>query len=476
MQTAAESSGTGSAVYCSALEFTFIYKSFCQEPSMLRKAVLISVLALSQFGVAQSVPGANMQGTLAKRPFSFEEMMKLKRVEEPVPTPDGKWVLFAAVDVDLEANTKTPHIWVVPLSGGESRKLTNGKEGEDRPRISPDGKTVAFVSAQGGSQQIWAFEFDSANGTMNGEPRKITDIPTEADGEIWSPDGKYLLFTSRVFPDCLGAPAEEACNKERDDATAKSKVQAKIFTRLFYRHWNAYTDYKRSHLFLIDAACAEPPMPTPKPPVAQQPQAPPGKTIVEVCDNCPPVHTCGPRDITPGDYDVPPFSLGGPDDYDISPDGKEVAYTSNHEPVEAISTNNDIWLVSTDCWGEATKCEPRKISTSPGSDSTPRYSPDGKWIAWRMQKRNGYESDKFNLVIYDRKTGEIKNLTEDFDTWVESFLWEKDSKTLDFAADHEGSTPIYAVGLSGGLEGVVRGSNDDLALTPDGRSILFTQM
>ena len=432
---------------------------------VLRKAAFTAVLAFSQITLAQSAPGANMVGanmqlTQAKRPFTFADLMKLKRVEEPVPTPDGKWVLFGAVDVDLDANTKIPHIWIVPLGGGESRQLTNGKEGEDRPRISPDGKTVAFTSAKDGSQQIWGVSFDSAIGTFAGEPRKLTSISTEADGEIWSPDGKNLMFVSRVYPDCAGSPSEaDTCNKQRDEAASKSKVQAKIFTKLFYRHWNAYADGKRSHLFVVSAE---------------------GGTA---------------RDITPGDYDVPPFSLGGPDDYDISPDGKEVAYTSNHEPVEAISTNNDIWLVPIDC-GEAgvPKCEAKKISTSPGSDDAPRYSPDGKWIAWRMQKRNGYESDKFNLVVYDRKSGEIKNLTENFDTWVESYVWTPDSKTIYLAADSAGEQPVYSLDLAkeliGGEPGndvtvhlthvniasLTSGFNDDLTITPDGKELLFTRM
>ncbi len=98
--------------------------------------------------------------------------------------------------------------------------------------------------------------------------------------------------------------------------------------------------------------------------------------------------------------------------YAFSPDGKEVAFTSNIDEVEAASTNNEIFIVPT------AGGTPKKISTSPGSDSTPLYSPDGKWIAWRMQKRAGYESDRFRLVIYNRQTGEIKNLTEGFDRWV----------------------------------------------------------
>ena len=108
-----------------------------------------------------------------------------------------------------------------------------------------------------------------------------------------------------------------------------------------------------------------------------------------------------PRDLTPGDHDVPPFSLGGQDMYAVSPDGKELAYTSNIDEVEATSTNNEIFLVP------MAGGTPKKISTSPGSDSTPIYSPDGKWIAWRSQARAGFESDKFALIIYDRQTGSV---------------------------------------------------------------------
>src|SRR5438067_5683239 len=121
---------------------------------------------MRRFLIAAWVVAVVFPSAAEKRPFTFEDMMRLKRVEEPVPTPDGKWVLFGAVDVDLAANTKTPHIWIVPLSGGESRQLTSDKSGEDRPRISPDGKTLAYVSSQGGSSQIWAVGFDAATGAL----------------------------------------------------------------------------------------------------------------------------------------------------------------------------------------------------------------------------------------------------------------------------------------------------------------------
>ena len=404
---------------------------------MRRIAILLLLLISLPFSVAQG-----------KRPFTFEDMMKLKRINEPIVSPDGKWVIFSAVHVDLAQNTKIPHIWIVPIAGGESRQLTSDA-GEDRPRFSPDGKWVAYISPKEGGSQIWLIGFDTATGSFTGEPRRLTSISTEADGETWSPDGKNLIFVSKVYPDC----PDDACNKQRDEERAKFKVQARIYTTLFYRHWNTYFDGKRSHIFVVS------------------------------------VDGGAARDLTPGDYETPQFTVGGADGYDVSPDGKEVAYSSNHDPVPAASTNNEIFIVP------ITGGEARKISNSPGSDETPRYSPDGKWIAWRMQKRAGYESDRFRLVIYDRKSGEIKNLTEDFDRWVESYVWAAGSSKIYFSAELEGESPLFVVlvkpesrfltndyGLAPpdvpmlNLRRIAGGYNDNLAISPDGITLLFTRM
>ena len=200
----------------------------------LRLSAFIFVFASATF--AQT---ASQSSAIAKHPFTFEDMMALKRLSAPVPSPDGKWVVFAAEDVDLEANTKTSHLWIVPASGGESRRLNETPNHEERPRFSLDGKRLIWTSKATDPTQIWMCDFDSDSGVLKTKPHQVTDISTGADGGIWSPDGKNIVFVSAVYPDCnppppgSGAASADDCNKQRDEELKKSKVKAKIFTRLF---------------------------------------------------------------------------------------------------------------------------------------------------------------------------------------------------------------------------------------------------
>jgi len=242
------------------------------------------------------------------------------------------------------------------------------------------------------------------------------------------------VFVSAVYLDCK----DDGCNKQRDEDLKKSKVKAKIFSRLFYRHWNAFTEFKRSHLFVIPAGATVEAGVSP----ALSPGSPPASA-----SGGPLQKSTMARDLTPGDHDVPPFSLGGQDMYTISPDGQEVAYTSNVDEVEATSTNNEIFVVPIS--GGA----PKKISTSPGSDTTPLYSPDGKYLAWRSQARAGFEADKWRLLTYNRQSGKLADTAANFDRSVGSFAWRPSPQTppqsIWFTAEDEGNSMLFGTDAEG---------------------------
>jgi WD40-like Beta Propeller Repeat len=194
----------------------------------MKPKLVATALTLAAATLAQSPPSAST----AKHPFTFEDMMKLKRLDEPVPSPDGKWVVFSAIDVDLDANTKISHLWIVPASGGESRRLNETPNHEERPRFSPDGKRLIWTSRATDPTQIWMCDFDPEAGRLIGKPHQVTSISTGADGAIWSPDGKNIVFVSAVYPDCNPVAAatsgvtSDDCNKQRDEKLKSSKTDA----------------------------------------------------------------------------------------------------------------------------------------------------------------------------------------------------------------------------------------------------------
>jgi len=393
------------------------------------------------------------QGAVSgKRPMTFDDLQRMKRIDDPQISPSGKWVMFSAVDVDLAANTKVSHLWVVPL-GGDSvarsaeKQVTFWKEGESNGRFSPDGKQVLFVATDSttGLSQIFLAAWNEATGTL-GTPKRLTNVSTEADGGVWSPDSQRILFVSRVYPECSDEESwlqEEACNKRRDDAAAKSPVKAMIFTHLLYRHWDHYIGDKRSHLMVVSASD--------------------GNQV---------------RDLTPrrevGDAEVPVFSLGGPRGYAWAPDSKEVAYVTNLDVEPAASTNNDVITLRLDEPGARAV----KISTSPGSDDAAAYSPDGRYIAFRSQARAGFESDRFRLMLYDRQAKTIREMLPKFDNWVDEFTWAPDSKTIYFVSGEMGEENILStqVDLPEATAVANKAEYGGLQVSPDGRTLVASVM
>ena len=355
-------------------------------------------------GLAGLAAPANLAGQ-TRRPLRFEELAKLQRLGGFAVSPDGGRVAFALGTPDVEANTTRSSIWTAPSAGGAApTRLTTGEKDAD-PAFSPDGKRLAFVSDREGGPQVWVLDLSGGN------PVRATSLATGVNAFSWSPDGASFLVSSDVFPEC----ADTECLDRVVKARASAKVRARVAERLLYRRWDSWKDGTRSHIWRIPIPAA-------------------GLKI-------------GPAvDLTPGDRDAPPFEVGGGVAWSVSPDGRELVYPSNPDRDEALSTNADLYTVPLS-GGVAAK---NLTSANRAFDGSPRYSPDGKWIAYRAQKRPGFESDRFSLMLLERSTGAVRGLTESFDFWVEAFDWTPDSRTVVFAAQVRGRESLYKVPVSSG--------------------------
>ncbi len=362
-----------------------------------------------------------------KKAFTIEDLYHIKSVRDPQISPDGKWVAFVVTEYQLHEGKSNSEIYAMRIDGSDLHQLTNNPAADYSPRWSPDGRDILFISTREKGAQLWLLPFHG------GEPKQLTHISTGVSGPIWSPDGKWVAFSSSVFPEC---GADDACNKEIQDAMDEGPVQAHLADELLYRHWTSYRDGRYTHTMLLNVESGE------------------------------------IRDLTPGKYDSPPFALGGGQGFVFSPNGKELCFVSNHDKNQALSTNKDLFLLSLD-GGEA-----RNITAdNKAYDADPQYSPDGRYIAYRTQKVPGYESDRFRLALYDRKTGEKRIITEPFDNWVESFQWAPDGKSIYFTADVKGHYPLYRVDIrSGKIQQVLDAKTiDAFTISPKGKWIVLAR-
>lgn len=327
---------------------------------------------------------------LAQAPFTVKDLIAMKRVADPRVSPDGRTVLYTVGVVDLASNKTLTQIYSRPVSGGAERQLTNDSSSSSQPRWSPDGKRIAFV--HGG--QIWTMD---PNGS---DRRQVTSLSTGAGGPVWSRDGKQIAFGSDVYPECTS----DACNKAEAEKAENSKVKAHVTERLLFRHWVEWRDRLRTHVFVVSSSGG----------IA--------------------------RDVTPGDFDAPPYGAATGVDYTFTPDGSGIVFLRNPDKVEALSTNSDIYIAS------LSKGEAKNITAANhGYDASPMYTPDGRYLLYRSQATATFEADRWRIMRYDPKTGESVELTRGFDQQVDEFTISPDSKTVYFTAGQRGKAPIFSV-------------------------------
>ncbi len=323
---------------------------------------------------------------VAARPLQIEDVFKARRIADPQLSAAGD-LAYQVGTVDMAANRTVTRIWFRP-SGGEPRELDLGEGSQTRPRFSPDGKRLAYQT--GG--QVWTVDLTSR------ERRQLTRLSGGGEGQVWSPDGKWVAFLSTTVPS-----GDEAANAAYLKEKETSKVTGRVYDTLSYRHWNAWKDARQvSHLFVVPADGSAP-----------------------------------PRDLTAGlATDVPNYAdVSAGDGFAWAPDSRTLAFDSHPDQAKATTTNGEIYEVA--LTGGAVK----KVSDNPAMDNTPRYSPDGRYLAWRAQRRPGFEADKWELWVMDRTTGKVVRTTQAFDQSFGDFQWR--GTDLIATSDRQGHTDLF---------------------------------
>ena len=361
-------------------------------------AFVFAVLALSLSSPADSAPRQSRAASTATRLITIDDYFQIRDVGQPELSPDGQWVVYTVRTKMLKEDKNETRIWMVSTHGGDPLPMTDESVSSSHPRWSPDGKYLAFTSSRnGGKSQVWLLN------RLGGEAVRLTDILQGVGDFEWSPDSTRLVL---VLKDPKPEDAEAA--KEKDKTPPKPKTQPPyVIDRLqFKQDTVGYLDNHRSHLYVFNIE---------------------KKSITQ---------------ITSGDFDDSEPAW--------SPDGKTLAFTSNRStPDPDRNFNTDIWVVdaeNTDKGAHLTQ-----ITTNPGADRSPSWSPDGKRIAFVSQidaKAIDYATQ--HLAIAPSTGGEEKVLTLALDRSVRRPRFSLDGNSIYFLTEDDGTQNLCRIPATGG--------------------------
>ena len=359
------------------------------------------------FGVSSVLAVGALAAQPASKPFTVDDLVRLKRLTDPRTSPDGRYVAYVLSETDMEANKRRTDLWLLDLNAKEAtpRRLTQNPANDSSPRWSADGKSLYFISTRSGSPQVWRLQL------AGGEATQVTDYPRDVGSLEVAPRGNRIAVSMEVFVDC----ADLQCTKDRAEAKEKQKATGRIYDRIFIRHWDTWSDGTRSHLFVANVGAD-------------------GKAGV-------------PVDVSKRlDADVPSKPFGGDEEFTFTPDGDAMVFAARVAGRdEPLSTNFDLYQAPAD--GSAA---PKNLTADNKAwDTQPVFLANGD-LAYIAMDRPGFEADRFHVVLRDAKTGATRPLTQAWDRSVSHLGVTADGKRLLATTDDVGQEALYAIDVPSG--------------------------
>lgn len=355
-----------------------------------------------------------------RAPLSPEAIWKLQRLGDPDISPDGRLAVAPVTRYELIDNRGLTDLWLFPTDGSPARQLTSDAASDSDPHFSPDGRWIAFVSKRGDDKQSQVYVIP----TDGGEARRVTNLPTGAFAPKWMPGSSRIAFLSRVWPDLASWEDQGKRLKEREE----SKMTARVWNSAPIAYWDRWLDDRETHIYVVERGGG---------PIA----------VVTVGSGA----SVDLRD--PG---------GG--SYDVSPDGAEFAFAA--ETARGNRSNYDVFTIPTS-GGQAKNI----TSANSADDGSPRYSPDGRYLAFLQQRLVGFYADRARLMLQDRRTNTARGLTEGFDRAASGIVWAPDSRALYGAIDDAAARRIYRFDLNGAQRRITN-ANDYSSLAIAGQRMV----
>ncbi|WP_372358706.1 prolyl oligopeptidase family serine peptidase [Xanthomonas sp. NCPPB 2865] len=391
----------------------------------------------------------------AARGFDVRDMVALDRVSSPTLSPDGSVLVFAKRQAKSSNGKPATGLWTRNLRTRDAappRRLTPDGWNVNSPALSPDGKTVYFLSSKSGTQQLYAQPL------AGGAPQQLTAFAVDVDSYKLSPDGKRIAFSAGVLQDC---GSDLGCTKSKLANLKSAKASGVVYDQLFVRHWDTWNDGRRNTLFVADLPAAG------------------GKAVA------------GASAISAtlaGDAPSKPF--GGNEDYAWSPDGGSVVASVRvpqpHGPETGKKAtagvkptgNDEPWQTNFDLYrlDAAGKAAPVNLTASnPAWDAGPVFSSDGKTLYYRAMKRPGFEADRFGLMAMDVATGKSREIAPKWDRSAGEIVLSADGASLYTSADDLGEHPLFKIDIASGQATKLVGEGSVHAPTLAGNTLAFTR-